>query len=291
MPTGTFARRFQATVEPLTAMIYFVPEAAEEYAAVGIDPVAGYFMSRSAAMGRVSASVVASTFYNFSPTLVRNVVNWDEHDPAVVLTARHKAVRRSLERLISDESGAPPDVTRLVALLKQAVAGAPPEGRPLFAAHAALSWPDDDIVGVWHGANCLREFRGDCHIALLISHGMNAVDALMLNGAYAGTTTFLMNSRMWGDAAYEASREALRARGFFDADGALTDGGRKFRDMIEMETDRLSAAPFEALGSAACEELESLLVPLVRRLGDRKGAPGYLMKGFAAVHGDTRALA
>ena len=47
------ARKTWRTVEPLHGMIYFAPEAAASYAALGLAPEAGYFASRSAAMGAV----------------------------------------------------------------------------------------------------------------------------------------------------------------------------------------------------------------------------------------------
>jgi len=52
------ARKTWRTVEPYHGAIYFVPEAGEEYARVGIDDwMSGYFASRSAAMGAVGADV------------------------------------------------------------------------------------------------------------------------------------------------------------------------------------------------------------------------------------------
>ena len=50
--------------------VYFVPEAAEEYAALGVDGRGGYFGSRVAPLGAVPTSVVLATFYNFSPAAV-----------------------------------------------------------------------------------------------------------------------------------------------------------------------------------------------------------------------------
>ena len=44
---------------------------------------------------------------------------------------------------------------------------APPDGRALFAANAALDWPDDPLDVLWHAATLLREHRGDGHVALL----------------------------------------------------------------------------------------------------------------------------
>ena len=49
---AVLARKTWRTAEPLHAFIYFVPEADEQYAAVGLEPGRmGYFASRGAALG------------------------------------------------------------------------------------------------------------------------------------------------------------------------------------------------------------------------------------------------
>src|SRR5947209_12607318 len=68
------ARKTWRTLEPIHGLIYFAPEAAEHYAAIGIDGRAGYFASRAAAMGPVTAEVVIATFFNFNPGLVRAAI-------------------------------------------------------------------------------------------------------------------------------------------------------------------------------------------------------------------------
>ena len=69
------ARRSWRALEPYHAMIYFAPEAQEEYAALGLDVVAnravGYFPARAAALGRVGPGVVQATFFNFSRSALR----------------------------------------------------------------------------------------------------------------------------------------------------------------------------------------------------------------------------
>ena len=42
-----------------------------------------------------------------------------------------------------------------------------PEGRPLFAGHVSLPWPDEPHLVLWHAQTLLREYRGDNHIAAL----------------------------------------------------------------------------------------------------------------------------
>src|SRR3954447_15723874 len=101
------ARKTWRTLEPLHGMIYFVPEAAEEYAKAGLDPRsrAGYFASRSAAMGEVRVEVVIATFYNFNPSLVRDSMRtaWAVTSPARMLEARLVAADRALRRALGDE--------------------------------------------------------------------------------------------------------------------------------------------------------------------------------------------
>jgi len=55
-------------------MIYFVPEGPVAYARLGIAGRDGYFASRSAPMGAVSAEVVIATFFNFNPELVHSAI-------------------------------------------------------------------------------------------------------------------------------------------------------------------------------------------------------------------------
>ncbi|MDZ7733197.1 MAG: hypothetical protein U5R31_08815 [Acidimicrobiia bacterium] len=82
------ARRTWRTVEPIHGIVYLAPEQRRSaYEALGLEGAAGYFASRSAAMGSVSPEVVVATFFNFSPGLVRTAMDgvWDRTTPAAVL--------------------------------------------------------------------------------------------------------------------------------------------------------------------------------------------------------------
>src|SRR6476660_2467048 len=69
------ARKTWRTLEPLHGLIYFAPEATEEYAAIGLVPeMGGYFASRAAPMGPVPAEVVIATFFNFRPEVVHHEI-------------------------------------------------------------------------------------------------------------------------------------------------------------------------------------------------------------------------
>src|SRR5438445_4718170 len=99
------ARQAHRALEPIHTLVYFVPEAGERYAALGvIGGMRGYFASRSAPLGIVPAEVVVATFYNFSPTHVAKAIPsvWDVTTPELVLAARLDAVDAALRRLLGD---------------------------------------------------------------------------------------------------------------------------------------------------------------------------------------------
>ena len=153
-------RKTWRTLEPIHGAIYFVPEAAEEYARLGFEePMAGYFPSRAAAMGAVPVEVVQATFFNFDPDLVRRSIEpaWDIASPAALLDARLRAADRMIRRIAPDAI-AHPDTVRAADLARRAalVACTRVEGRPLFAGHASLPWPDEPHLVLWHAQTLLR---------------------------------------------------------------------------------------------------------------------------------------
>lgn len=85
-----FARRTWRTLEPYHGAVYFSPEAAGQYAELGVDARTGYFASRSAALGAAPAEVVIAAFYNFNPQLVRRAIPaaWEAATPQRFAAAR-----------------------------------------------------------------------------------------------------------------------------------------------------------------------------------------------------------
>ncbi|MGA9276361.1 SCO6745 family protein [Ilumatobacter sp.] len=259
-------RRTWKTMEAYHGAIYFVAEAGEEYSRVGVgDWMAGYFGSRSAAMGAVGADVVIATFFNFDHDLVRRSMDglWDAVTPERLIEARMAAVDRMLTTHVLPIVD-PSDLARAVELARAAadVASARPEGRPLFAGHAAQPWPDDDHLALWHAQTLLREYRGDGHIAALVGAGLDGCEALVTHGASGDVpAAVLQATRRRSDEDWAAAVESLRSRGWLDADGALTETGREERRSIEETTDRLAHDPYAAIGEEACAELRGLVRP------------------------------
>lgn len=272
------ARKTWRTVEPLHGMIYFVPEAAEAYAALGITGTNGYFASRAAPMGAVSAEVVISTFFNFRPDLVHAAIPgaWEMATPEDLVRARLSAVDRAYRRLLGDDVVDSDEMARAAELARTLAEDASTrvEGRPLCAGHARLSWPDEPHLALWHAQSVLREFRGDGHIALLVIHELSGIDALITHGAGGEVPLGLLRStRGWSDQEWAVAVASLRLRGWLAAGGegdemTFTAWGAAQRREIEAETDRLAAAPYANLGDEGCAELRSLTRPWSRAVSE-----------------------
>src|SRR3954447_22736588 len=112
------SRRMHRVIEPVHAMIYFAPEAFEEYEALGLSgPAELYFPSRAAAFGVVPWQVVQATFFNFSPFAVQFGIAeaWSKTTPTDAIAARMRGVDRALRRMAVDELA---DVTEALELVR-----------------------------------------------------------------------------------------------------------------------------------------------------------------------------
>ena len=273
------ARRMHRTLEPYHGMIYFVRQARTNYEAIGLTGHRmGYFASRAAPMGPVPADVVIATFFNFNPALVRRSIPeaWDRAAPALVLEARLGAADAALHEFLGDAVGSD-DMRRAADLARRATDGCRTEGRPLYAGHAALPWPDEAHLVLWHAQTLLRECRGDGHIAALVAAGLDAPEALVLHQATGELPPgVLQTSRAWPDDEWKAAVERLQARGWIDRDGALTASGRVVRDDIEARTDELMLPCWEVIGEDACAELRALVRPWSRAISASAFDPSVL---------------
>jgi hypothetical protein len=245
--------RAHRAVEPLHAHMYFAPEHDEGFSALGLRPGRmSYFAGRAAPMGAVGAGVVTATFYNFSPSLVAHMVPrlWTLASPEQVIAARWDIARASLTRLLGAETAGSPEMAELAGLLREACAVLTPEGRPLYAGHADLPWPEEPLLQVWHGATLLREFRGDGHVAALLHADLNGLEALITHTATGRGFTLpaAKATRGWSEEEWAAESAALVERGLLDDDG-LTAEGKDLRARVEAETDVLSADAWLLLGA------------------------------------------
>ena len=262
------ARKTWRTLEPLHGMVYFVPEAAEAYAQLGVTGRAGYFASRAAPMGAVTADVVVSTFFNFNPELVHAAIPavWEATTPVALVAARFAAVDAAFRRLLGDEVVSSDDMRRAAELARLAAeaAAARVEGRPLAAAHSDVPWPSAPHLVLWHAQSILREYRGDGHIAQLVVRGLSGLEALVTHAAAGDVPEHLLRStRGWPQDAWDGAVDALQARGWLEQGDELrfTELGASQRRALEEGTDTLAAAPYAVLGEERCAELRALARP------------------------------
>ncbi|WP_020662359.1 SCO6745 family protein [Amycolatopsis benzoatilytica] len=260
---------FKKNFDVLHALIYFAPEAQERLSAVGLEGGSmAYFASRSAAMGPVGPAVVTATFHNFNPeTVARSVPRaWELATPEAILAARFAAVDDAYRRLLGEETLASAAVAEAAELAREATEGATPEGRPLYAGHAHLAWPEQPHLVLWHALTLLREYRGDAHVAALTVHGLSGLAALVTHTATGDGTAAaaVRRTRGWSDEQWDAEVAALTDDGILAADGTLTERGQDLRERVEAATNAASRGPWQHLGAEKTARLAELCRPLGR---------------------------
>jgi hypothetical protein len=271
----TSARALWAAGEPVHAVTYFAPASHAAWAAAGLRGFwRGYFATRTAALGEVPAGTATAVLYNFAPAMVARAIPevWTLATPAAAWDARLAGVDRALRDALGDDVVAA--AAEPAGWARAALDGCEPAGRALFAAHAAMPWPDEAHLALWQALTLLREFRGDGHNAALLAADVDGCAAHVLAAA-TGTTARATTQphRGWTDEDWAAATAALEARGAVDDEGRATAAGRDLKAAIEDATDRAAAGPWRALGEDRAAALHAALVPLARRIVDAGVVP------------------
>lgn len=258
------ARRMWEAVERFHGVCYTAPEPREAATGAGLKGFwMAYFATRAAPMGPVPPEVVQSTFFYYSPVRVWRAIPdaWSFSTPERVLTARYAGITAAFERILGRE---PSDAVREAAeLTERAVEGGDVMGRTLFAAWSSLPWPDEPYARLWHGCTLLREHRSGSHLLALAAHGLDGCQSVVSQVAVDDAPRdWIGDEAAWSASDEAAAVDALRERGWLDADGAATGAGRTGRAAVEALTDELDARLWRPLGDAACDRLVELLTPI-----------------------------
>lgn len=277
-------------LDTLHSVVYFLPEADEKFGELGLDSRTHYFAGRSAPMGAVSANVVAATFYNFNPRLVARAIPaaWELASPAAVTRVRYELVASALPRVLGEQLSGSPEVARAATLLRGVAESVPnADGRPLFAGHAELPWPDSPLVALWHAITLLREYRGDGHIVALVTNGLSGLEALITHAAtgIGFNADYVRRLRGWSHDEWNATTEGLISRGLLRGEGELTPGGTELRSRIEDLTDELGYPPWQALPDDQADELVGF-AKVIR--GAVQAAGVFPAKAFGPRYGQPR---
>jgi hypothetical protein len=217
------ARHLFELVEPIAVVAYMADEPTEAVVAAGAGGVwDAYFAGRAAPLGRdVPPEVVHALFYNFAAGEVARHLPavWDRLTPEAATAARERGAVATLRRILGDLADGP-RVARAAELLTKAGTSAPTEGRALYAAVRTLPLPSEPVARLWHGANLLREHRGDGHVAALVAMGIGGTESHVLHTLSQGVPAerFGRVSHL-PRAQLAAVVDAMRARGLIGADG------------------------------------------------------------------------
>jgi hypothetical protein len=262
-------RRCHNALNSLHATLYFSPDLDRELGALGVThPSAVNFAVRAAALGPVGAGTVTATFYNYKHELVAAHVPavWQTAPPERVLAARARAADTTLRRLLGDEAVASAEMAEAAGLALRAAQACSRSARPLYSAHADLPVPEEPHLAYWHAATLLREHRGDGHLAVLMSAGLDGLEAMVTHTATGKgmRPKWVFRTRGWSQEDWDAAVGRLRERGLLEEDGELTERGVALREEIERETDRLDRAPYEHLGADGVTRLTELGTVFVR---------------------------
>jgi hypothetical protein len=257
------ARQAWQRLEVIHAVTYFSPEPIGALRDAGYRGFwMGYFAGRAAPLGPASPEIVMATFYNFAESRVRKAIPdaWSLAPPAAALAARLNGSVATLRRMIGDI-----DVAAVAELARRAAVAAPVAGRTLFAANAALPWPDDPLAELWHAATLLREHRGDGHVAALTAAGVAGREANVLHFTFVDAPREMrVVGRDYDDAEWDANVAALAERGLVTGDGDLTDAGRALKHEIEARTDDVALSAYAALDDAELAALIDGLDPVAK---------------------------
>ncbi|MFJ3670282.1 MarR family transcriptional regulator [Streptomyces sp. NPDC090106] len=270
-PTPHTARRMFGLLEPICLVTFFSEECNEELAALGHRTYwDGYFASRAAPLGRVTAQVVHAAFYNFADgEAARHIPSaWETIAPEASVAARERGSAASLRRILGAELAGSPGLVRAADLTTKAATSAPTEGRVMYAGMRGLAVPSDPVARLWHSATMLREHRGDGHIAALVGARIGGTEAHVLSALEHGIHPAESFGRIHHlpKERLAAVMDGLRDRGLIDSEGHFTEAGRATKQRIETLTDELAVPPYEALSPAELDELVSELEPVTAAL-------------------------
>jgi hypothetical protein len=275
------SRRNARSVQTTIGWIFWDPEAVERYAAAGLPrelagPL-GYIASRCAPLAPAGPAAVIAAFGSISPVGIEAVFELlpDPGQFETLRAARDEAVRVGLDQFAPDLLE---PLAELAPHLWGVVERLPLVGRVLFGAHLAVPRPADPVLSGWHAVNCLREWRGDTHWAVVVAAGLAHAEASILHNAWVGyEDDWLARSRGTSTEDIAAGWESLHARGLASG-GAVSAEGIALRQRIEDDTDRLSVLPWQLLGETGSTDFAERFEPpcerLLRRVDETAG-PNY----------------
>ncbi len=277
-PWFDITRRNSRSVQTTIGWIFWDPGAARRYETLGLPtqlagPL-GYMAARGAPLAGAGPDAVIAAFGSISPMAIRGAFGLLETPDRFMdcWRARDEAVAEGL-REFAPEIVEP--LCELGPLLWPVVERLPSVGRVFYAAHLAVPRPADPLLSGWHAVNCVREWRGDTHWALVVAAGLTHPEASILHNAWLGyERDWLARSRGTSPDDLAAGWAALERKGLAVGGGVAAEGVA-LRQRIEDDTDRLTTLPWELLGEQRSRWFAAAFEPpcelLLRRVDETAG--------------------
>jgi hypothetical protein len=272
---NAIAKRNSRSVQTRLGWIFWDPGAVRRFEALGLPGPIGYIAARCAPLSPAGSDAVIAAFGSIRPDaisfafdLVAATTNFD-----AVWQARNEAV---VEGLHEFAPAIVPALEELGPTLWPVVEQLPTAGRVFFASHLRMNRPTDPLLLGWHAVNCVREWRGDTHWAVVAASGLTGIEASILHNAWLGYDDgWLPTSRGSTPDEIQVGWERLSARGLVHG-AVVTEEALQLRQQIEDETDRLTTLPWELLGEAASMQFAERFEPpcelLLKRVDETAGS-------------------
>jgi hypothetical protein len=259
----------------LIGWIYWDPRAVSSYKALGFDEGGTYYInSRCAPLAPAGADVVAAACYSILPAFIAVSLRLgaERSDFATITRLRDGAVLAGLRDYVPEICDA---LTDLGPRLWAAADALTLSGRPMFAAHRQAPRSDDPLLSAWLAVNCIREWRGDTHFAVLAAENISGVQAGILHNAFLNyPDQWIPRSRGADDAALAEAMSDLESRQLA-LDGHVNDSGLALRHAIEDRTDQICTQPWRLLGAQGTLDFLDVVEPvgdrLLRRIDETAG--------------------
>ncbi len=261
-------QRIARSIQTLVGWIFWDPGAIEKYKSAGLPaqfagPL-GYVSSRCAPLADSGSKAVVAAFGSISPLVIETAFNLlDGNGFRDIWELRNEAILEGLTKyapelnLTLSEFG-----PRLWSIVEQL----PLLGRIFFASHLKMTRSEHPVLFGWHAANCLREWRGDTHWAIIASMGLTAVEASILHNEWLGyEDDWLSFSRGITKDKIDEGWRNLKEQGLAD-NRIINQAGINLRQNIEDSTNLLTILPWQLLGEADTIELINLLEPPCEKL-------------------------
>ncbi|UVI34976.1 SCO6745 family protein [Brevibacterium spongiae] len=270
-------RAVSARINSFHSSIYFSQTVGAVYAKQGLEPgVEGNMAARSAPLGRVNPGVVSAAYYNYSPNFIAEMLPrlWDTVTPEQMVQARFDAVSAFMAELFGDRD----DIALLTEAATQVSEALAPVLAAMDFAGRTLSAATADVIGahepstafeaLWDVATVAREFRGDGHVASLVTAGVPGIDALMLDVATGAgfRPRAAQKTRGYTDEEWQSAQAKLAEAGLITVETddrgfdlpVITEAGRELKEQVEQLTDGTVTAAWSVLDD---DQIEALLSP------------------------------